>query len=147
LDDKLRAAEADKQAEDKTKVDPKTGKPVVAPAGPQLTAEEMKRLAELQKELAKLAGDENRNAETARQINEDLKKSIDDARKLDLMPKAVADQMSATQNLFDRMVAKSMKDLGKDLNDGATPKTGKPNLPDLKGKSDRVDRELDGIKD
>ena len=147
LDEKLRASEAEPKAEDKTKIDPKTGKPMVVPPAPKLTAEEMKRLAELQKELAKLAGDENRNAEAARQINEDLKKSIDDGRKLDLLPKAVADQMSATQRLFDQMVARALKDLGKDLQEGSNPKTGKPDLPDLKGKSDRVDKELEGIKD
>jgi hypothetical protein len=148
LDEKLRASETEVKPDDKTKIDPKTGKPEKAPpAGPKLTADEMKRLADLQKELAKLAGDENRNAEAARQINEDLKRSIDEGRKLDLLPRAVAEQMSSTQRLFDRMVARALKDLGKDLQDSSNPKTGKPDLPDLKGKSDRVDRELEGIKD
>ncbi len=146
LDEKLRAAEIDPNREDKTKIDPKTGKPEVRKDGPKLTPEEMKRLAELQRELAKLAADENRNAETARQVNEDLKRSIDQARQLDLLPKAVANQMSATQRLFDRAVARALKGLGKDLQEGSNPKTGKPDLPDLKGKSDRVDKDLEGIK-
>ncbi len=145
LDQKLREAEA--KIEDRTQLDPKTGKPVPVPAGPKLNPEEMKRLAELQKELAKLAGDENRNAETARQVNEELKKSIENARNLDLLPKAVAEQMSATQRLFDRMVAKALKDLAKDFQQGSDPKAGKPDLADLKQKSDRVDKELEGIKD
>ncbi len=138
-------SEAEKP-DDKSKPDDKTGKPDDEPDAPKLTAEEMKRLAELQRELAKLAGDEERNAETARQVNEDLKKSIEEAGKLDLIPQAVQAQMAATQRLFDKMVAQALKDLGKDLKDSAGAK-GKPDVPDLKNKSDRVDKELQGIKD
>jgi hypothetical protein len=113
----------------------------------KLTPEELKRLGELQKELAKLAGEEERNAEAARQINEQLKKSIDEAGKLDLLPKPVVEQMSATQRLFDKMVAQAMKGLSKDLKEGADTKAGKPDVKDLKEQGDRIGKELQGVKD
>ncbi len=146
LTEKLNKVKDEVKPADKTKPDDKTAKPE-EPLSSKLTREEQKRLAELQKELAKLAGDEERNAETARQVNEELKKSIEEAGKLDLLPQAVLGQMASTQKLFDKMVAQALKNLGKDLKDGADTKSGKPDLPDLKNKSDRVDKELSSIKD
>jgi hypothetical protein len=145
LAEKLNSIKETEKPEDKTKPADKNVKPKDELKS-KLTPEEQKRLAELQKELAKLAGDEERNAEMARQVNEELKKSIDEAGKLDLLPQAVLNQMGATQRLFDKMVAQALKDLGKDLKDSAGAK-GKPDVPDLKNKSDRVDKELQGIKD
>jgi hypothetical protein len=145
LAEKLNTIKETEKPDDKTKPADKNTKPDDELKS-KLTPEEQKRLAELQRELAKLAGEEDRNAETARQVNEDLKKSIDEAGKLDLIPQAVQAQMAATQRLFDKMVAQALKDLGKDLKDSAGAK-GKPDVPDLKNKSDRVDKELQGIKD
>jgi hypothetical protein len=145
LSEKLDAIKDVEKPQDKTKPGEKATKPDEALKS-QLTPEEQKRLAELQKELAKLAGDEERNAQTARQVNEELKKSIDEAGKLDLLPQSVLGQMSSTQRLFDKMVAQALKNLGQDLKDSAGA-GGKPDVPDLKNKSDRVDKELQGIKD
>src|SRR5262249_1109745 len=90
LTEKVRARqEASAETE---KVDPKTGKPQ-PPAPVKLSPEEAKRLAELQKELAKLAGDEERNATTARQMNEELKRSVEQAGKLEMLPQDVTQQM------------------------------------------------------
>src|SRR6185437_9893103 len=100
LSEKLTASKDEVKPNDRTKPDDKTPKPAENPLS-KLTPEEQKRLAELQRELAKLAGEEQKNAETARQVNEHLKKSIDEAGKLDLLPKPVVDQMAATQRLFD----------------------------------------------
>jgi hypothetical protein len=113
----------------------------------KLSPEEEKRLAELQKELAKLAGEEDKNAKAANQINEDIKKEIDKAGKVDLLPKPMVDQMKATQNAFDKMVAKAMKDLAKRLGDDADPKKGAPDLNDLKDRADRLDKEMKAVKD
>jgi hypothetical protein len=146
LSEKLAASQESPQPDDKTKPLDKTGKPEDKNS-PKLTPEELKRLAELQKELAKLGLEEDKNAEAARQINEELKKSIAEAGKLELLPKAVVDQMNATQRLFDKMVAKALKDLGKDLKDSSDPKSGKPDVKDLKDKGDRIGKELEGIKD
>jgi hypothetical protein len=145
LSEKLNAPVEEPRPEDKTKQVDKNAKNE-DPVRSKLTPEELKRLAELQKELAKLAGDEERNAETARQVNEDLKKSIDEAGKLDLLPQEVVKQMSATQRLFDRMVAQALKDLGKDLKDGSDTKKGKPDLKDIGDKSNQIDKNLEGIK-
>ena len=64
-------------------VDPKT-KAEEAKKVPQLTPEEQKRLAEIQKELAKLGTDEKKNAELADTLNKELKKNNDDMAKSDL---------------------------------------------------------------
>lgn len=113
----------------------------------QLTPEEQKRLDELRKELAKLGDEENKVAQHADQFNQDLKRATEEANKLDLLPKPVANEMAATQRAFEDLVANAMKNLGKDLKDSGDPqKKDTPDLNDLKGKSDRVDKELEGIK-
>ena len=55
--------------------------------------------------------------------------------------------MSATQRLFDKMVAQAMKGLSKDLRDGADSKAGRPDVKDLKDQGERIGKELQGIKD
>src|SRR5262249_54494462 len=136
LSEKLAKAEPAPQQGDKSKNDPKTDKQGQEKAGPKLTAEELKKLAELQKELAALAGSEERNAAEAKQLNDDLKKSIEQAKaskQLEL-PQTLFDQMDATQRAFDRMVANALRDLAKDLKDDSDPKKGKPDVKDLKDK-------------
>jgi hypothetical protein len=144
LTEKIKAREEEAASAEGSKV-PDKSKPQDTPQV-KLTPEEAKRLAELQKELAKLAGDEQRNAGAAQKISDDLKKSAEDAGKLEMMPRPLVNQMKSTQSAFDKLVAKAMRDLGKRLGDGADPKKGTPDLKDLKDRGDRLGKELAAMK-
>jgi hypothetical protein len=146
LTDSIRERQEAAQAEVEGKIDPKTGKPQAAPQV-KLSPEEAKRLAELQHELAKLAGEEKRNADMAKQIGEDFKKAVEQAEKLQMMPQAVANEMKGVQNAFDKLVAKALQDLQKLMAEGADPKKGAPDVKDLKDRADRVDKEMRAMKD
>jgi hypothetical protein len=114
----------------------------------KLDPESAKRLAELQKELAKLAQQEKQNTNLAQQINNDLARAAEQAGKLEMLPRAVADQMQATQQTFQQMVADAMRDLGQRMTQDASPnQTQAPDLKDLQQRGDRLQKEMEGIKD
>ncbi len=151
--DKEYATLADKVREQaEAKPEPaKTGQPQTTPKDkdktPKLDPESAKRLAELQKELAKLAKQEEQNASQAQQISNDLAKAVEQANKLEMLPKPVADQMKETQQTFQNMVADAMRDLGQRMNQDADAKqTPAPDLKDLEQRGDRIQKEMEGIK-
>jgi hypothetical protein len=145
LEEKLKARAEEAKVEDKAKPEEK-GRPAEKQPDLKLSPDEAKRLAELQKELAKLAGEQNRNAETARQMNEELKRSVDEAGKLELMPKPLVDELKGTQRLFDQAIAQAMKDLGRQLADNADSKKGPPDVKSLENKGREIDKNLEGLK-
>jgi hypothetical protein len=117
------------------KADPKH----TAPAPPvKLDPELEKKFGELQKELAKLAEQEKANAAVAQQFAQDLAKSVDQASKLDLLPKEVVKQMQATSDAFDRLIAGAMDKMSKDMARDAAPNP--PQAPDLSGTKERGER-------
>jgi hypothetical protein len=145
LADKVR-----EQAEAKPEAS-KPASPQTAPKdkdkAPKLDPERAKRLAELQKELAKLAQQEQQNASQAQQISNDLTKAVEQANKLEMLPKPIADQMQATQQMFQNMVADAMRDLGQRMSQDADAKqTPAPDLKDLQQRGDRLQKEMESIK-
>src|SRR5262249_1769728 len=135
----------DEMPPEKGRIDPKTGKPI-EDTTPKLTPEEAKHLAALQKLLADLSKAEAKNADTARQFSDDLKRSTEQGGKLELMPQPLLEEMKSTQSAFDRMVARAMSDLAKKLGEGADPKKVTPNLKELKERLARLDEELEATK-
>jgi hypothetical protein len=147
---KVKEAEAQANAQP-PKIDPATGKPL-PPDLPALDPETAKRLAEVQRELARLGQLEQQNAATADQMAKDLAKSAEDAAKLGMLPAPVSDQMRGAQQAFEQMVARAMQDFGRDLGRSADPKTGdgRLNVPDLAAlqqKGARIAEELQGARD
>jgi hypothetical protein len=113
----------------------------------KLDPQSAKRLAEVQKELAKLAKEEEKNASQAQQISDDLKKAVEQADNLEMLPKPVTEQMQETRQTFQNMVADAMRDLGQRMNRDADAKqTPAPDLKDLQQRSDRLQKEMEGIK-
>jgi hypothetical protein len=106
-----------------------------------------KKLADLQKQLAALAGEEDKNAKTAEQLNAQFAQMAQQAGNLQMLPRPIADQMQQAQQTFDQMVSQAMRDLTQKLQQGSNPKEGLPDLKDLKLKGDRLAKELQGIKD
>jgi hypothetical protein len=133
---------------------PEETKPGTAPKTPpdpqrnlKLDPESAKRLAELQKELAKLAQEEAKNTSQAQQISTDLARVVEQAEKLDLLPRPVAEQMQATQQTFQNLVADAMRELGQRMSQDADPRqTPAPDLRDLQQRGDRLQKEMEGVK-
>jgi hypothetical protein len=139
-------AQADRQPQETGKATPQPG-PKDKVHDLKLDPETAKRLAELQKELAKLGKQEEQNTNLAQQISNDLAKAAEQAGKLEMLPQPVADQMQATQQMFQNMVADAMRDLGRRMSQGADPKqTPAPDLKDLQQRGDRIQKEMEGIK-
>jgi hypothetical protein len=140
-----KVAQAEKKREEEDK-----GKPLEAGKPPKpldLDPETAKRLAELRQQLEKLAQEQKQNAAVAEQISKDFAQSVEQARKAEMLPRAIADQMDATQRTFQRMVADAMQDLGQRMSRDADAKqTTTPDLPDLKQRSDRVQKELEATQ-
>jgi hypothetical protein len=128
-----------------TKIDPKTGKKEPDPTS-KLDPELAKKLAELQKDLAALSKDEDKNAKTAEQLNTELARMAEQANQLQMLPRPIADQMHQTQQTFEQMVAQAMKDLTAKMTQSSDPNQGLPDLKGIKEKNDRVGKELEGIK-
>ncbi|HEY7310093.1 MAG TPA: hypothetical protein VH643_12095 [Gemmataceae bacterium] len=137
---------------DKADIKPEDGKPPqpqTAPKDktPKLDPETAKRLDELRKQLDKLSKEEDKNASQAQQISSDLAKAVEQADKLEMLPKPVAEQMQATQQAFQNLVADALRDLGRQMNRDADAKqTPAPDLKELKQRGDRVQKEMEGIK-
>jgi hypothetical protein len=145
LADKVREQTETKPEANKT-VPPQTA-PKDKDKTPKLDPESAKRLAELQKELAKLAKQEEQNASQAQQISNDLSKAVEQANKLEMLPKPVADQMKETQQTFQNLVADALRDLGQRMNQDADAKqTPAPDLKDLEQRGERIQKEMEGIK-
>ncbi len=125
----------------------KTPTPQPPVDGPKVDPETAKQLAELEKQLADLAKEENKNADDASHLNEDLTKANADADKLQTLPPVVAAEMKALQKTFEQTAVKGMKNLGEQFNQGANPKADAPDLKDLKNQSDRLAKDLEGVKD
>lgn len=146
LTDKVRE-QADAKAEQDKVAQPQTA-PKEQDKTPKLDPETAKRLDELRKQLDQLAKEENKNASQAQQISNDLAKAVEQADKLEMLPKPIAEQMQTTQQLFQNKVADAMRDLGRQMGRDADRKqTPAPDLNDLQQRGDRVQKEMQGIKD
>ena len=150
LTEKLEAADRGRGTPEAPKVDPTTGRPKPQETS-KLDPEAARRLAELQKELAKLAQDEGRNLENAKALDRDLGAAAEQANKLEMLPRPIADEMQAMQQTFRQVAVEAMNDLARRMNQGADPKAGtSAPAPDLKGlqqRGNRLGKELEGIKD
>lgn len=143
--ERVQAAMNDVKPPDKTGTDPKAPQP--PQQAPKLDPELAKKYAELQTELARLGKQEEDNANLAQQIAKDLEKQAEQAGKLDLLPKQIANEMKATTQAFQDLVADAMRNLGQEMTkDSAPNQTKAPDLPGMKNKGDRIAKELEDAK-
>ena len=140
---KKKDAEKDpkKDADDKKKADkPEAEKPV------ELDPEDQKKLAELKKELAKLAADENKNAALSEQVKNDLGALAKQAEENPLVPPQVADQIKQLEGAFEKAAVDPLKQLAKDLQEATKPKEQDTKLPEINKKAERVQKDLESIQ-
>ncbi len=120
--------------------DPKT-------ATPPLDPETAKMLDALRKELADLAKLEQKNLEAGKALDADLAKSAEQAENMPLMPRPVADEMRALERAFQQAALQPLQNLLNQMQQGADPKQAAPNIGDLQNLGDRVQRDLEAMRD
>ena len=143
---KARDAELKAQAGTAGSVKPDPVKPPTTDKTPRVDPETAKQLAALQAEIARLAQQQTQNANTAQQISDALVQSTQQARNLQTLPQAVADQMQATQQAFQQTGVQALRELAQMMQRGADPRQGVPDLKGIKQKNDRTSKDLEGIK-
>src|SRR5262249_39662955 len=102
----------------------KPGKPLTDSVLPKFDPETAKELAALQAELAKVGQQEAQNAAVAQQLSADLARAAEQGLNLQLMPEAVAEQMRAMQEAFQRNGVQALNDLARAMQQGADPRQG-----------------------
>ena len=115
--------------------------------GPKIDPETAKQMAELQKQLADLAKQQETNAQAASQLNNDLANAAAQADRLKSLPQPLVQQMQSLQQAFEQTAVHGMRNLTQQFNQGANPQAGAPNLPDIGQKTDRLSKDLEGLKD
>jgi hypothetical protein len=148
LNEKIKQAATD--AELKPKLDPK-GKPLDSkdPANnplAKLDPEALKNLAELRKELAELFGQEQKNADFAQQMANEMAQTVQRADQLPLLDPQIKDDLKELQRLFQDLALDPLKDLANQFQQGANPQQTPADLKGMKQKGDRLQNELQALK-
>jgi hypothetical protein len=125
--------------------DPLAGKPV------QLDPESAKQLDAMQKELAAIAQQQQGNLQQGDQLSKDLARSAEEASKLEMLPKKVAEDMKAAQQTFEQQAVEAMRELLAGMQRAAAAKKEAPpdgkDVDDLAQRADRLQKELEAMKE
>lgn len=111
----------------------------------ELDAETQRQLNEMRQELAKAAAMEQQNANVGKQLANELMQAAQQAGQLQMLPPELVSEMKAAQEAFDRLAAKPMEELAKDLQQAANPQQNDPNLGELAKASDHIQDELEAL--
>lgn len=145
VDDKIKEAQAKTKPPEPGK-DPRTGRPIPPqPKPPQLDPETERQLQELRKELAQLARQEQQNAELGKQIAADLAKTVEQASKLAMLPRDIAEQMQGLQQLFQERALGPLQNLAQEMQQGANARQSPPDVKQLNQESNRLQQELEAL--
>jgi hypothetical protein len=149
IEEKVKEAEvqAAKEAKDPKLVNPKGPDAKDPPPTPKLDPETAKLLDTLRQELANLSKQEQANVEAGKQLATDLAKSAEQAENMPLMPRNVANEMKTLENAFRQAALQPLQNLLNQMQQGADPKAGTPEIGDLKQQGDRVQRDLEALRD
>ncbi|MCY2968235.1 MAG: hypothetical protein NT069_32165 [Planctomycetota bacterium] len=140
-------AEAQKQADaEAAKNPPDPNQPPPAPKPLALDAPTQQALADVRKELAELAKQEEANANASAQIAAELKASAESAAKLELLPPQILDQVKAIPEKVQAEAVKPLQEMTKDLQQGSAADTAPPNLPQMAENSQAVQDNLENLQ-
>jgi hypothetical protein len=142
LQEKIKEAQA--QAEQATPKDSK--QPTAKPAELNLDAESAKALQDLRQELGDLSQQEKENAQFSEQIAGDMKNQAEQAGRMPLLPKQVADEMKELENLFRESAVAPLQDLASKLEQARDRKNNPPQVGQMQRQADRVQQELEAMK-
>lgn len=150
LDQKVREAQEKARAElEKSPQvnDPTKPKAPPAPESLKLDPAMEKALQELRKELAELTKQEQQNVQLAKQVATDLTRMAEQAANTKMLPREIADEMRKLQQAFENRALNPLQNLAAHLNQGADPRQSAPDLKGLEKESQRVQKELEAIRD
>ena len=143
------------QIADSLKNDPKmtpmakaepTKQPLTAEQIGRMNPDDLKKLAELRKELAEIATEEAKNDLTVKQLAAELNNLADKAEKTPLVSKDIADAFKDTQALFAEKAVSPIGDLLEQIKKGANPQDAVADVKNLDQKAERVQQNLEAIK-
>jgi hypothetical protein len=138
--DKIKAAQAEQNKP--ATADPKQP---ATPEQPKLDPATAKQLDSLQKEMAKLAQQEQQNAQAAKQLDDELARSAEQMGESQLVPPELANQMAALQQQFQQRAVQPLQNLAGQMSKGADPKQGAPDVKNIKENTQRVQKELEAL--
>lgn len=148
LNEKVRKAEAEAELKPKFGPDGKALDPKNPANSPltRLDPEALKNLEALRKELADLFGQESKNQALAQQMSAELQQIVQKSQQMPLLDKQIADDLKQLQDLFNGMALDPLKDLTQQFQQGSQPQQTPGDLRGMKQKSDRLQAELQALK-
>lgn len=145
LQEKIQAAEAEVRPAPEGAAKP--GDPPKPQEPPKLDPELAKQLDELRKELAQTAAREDQNVKLGEQVAAGLKQAAEQAANLKMLPAEMVQQLQEVPRAFQDRALQPLQDLAAGIKQGADPKQTNPPLADLQREADRVQKELEAVKD
>lgn len=126
---------------------PDANKPPMSVPELRLDPATEQQLNELKKELSQLQQEEMKNAETAKQLNEELKQLAKEAEGQQLLPPELQREMAALSEAFDEAATQPLKNLVEEIKKSADAKAQDPMLDKLEARADQVQENLEALKD
>ncbi len=128
------------------KLDPAKLAEIAKLAEPQLGEETQKQLAELKQELGQVQQQEQKNAETAKQLDAELKDLAKEAEKQQLLPPELQREIAALSEAFKEAATEPIKNLAEEIKKSTDAKSKDPNLDQLEARADQVQENLEALK-
>ena len=127
---------------------PKVADPANDPANkpPKLDPEDAKKLAEIRAELAKLAAQEEQNANLGKQVTDELAKAAEQAAANQMVPPAMADAMREVPRDLQAKAVDPLRDLANQMKQAADANKAAPDLESLKRQEVHLQAELEAAK-
>jgi hypothetical protein len=129
-------------------VDPAKSSPnnPAAASDPAAAAQLQQKMAELRQELAKLAGQQDANAQLGTQLQKDLAQTTTQLMNSKLVPEQLAAQMQAAQQLFQQAAVQPMREALEAMRQAADPQKPAPDINALADKTESIQRNLEAMK-
>lgn len=148
VNEKIQKALAEqKAAQEKAQAEQKDPKVTVPPPALKLDAETEKQLAEMRKELAKLAEQERKNATAAAELSKELEKMSEQAAGTKMLPREIANELKRLDHQFKQSAVQPLNKLADEMTKGSDAKQAPPDTADMKQQADRIQRNLEAMKD
>ena len=96
--------------------------------------------------MAQVQQEEAKNAETAKQLNEELKQLSKEAEKQQLLPPELQREIATLSEAFKEAATEPIKNLAEEIKKSADAKATDPKLEKLEARADQVQENLEALK-
>jgi hypothetical protein len=132
--------------EARAKAKPKDGQPPKEITPPPVDPKDAAEMAALRKDLADLFGQEQKNVASAAALDQELKNLAVQAQKNSLLDSVINKEMQDLAGQFKNAALDPLQDLASKLQQGTNPAALSPDLKGVKSQSDRVQKNLESLK-